>query len=415
MFKRLRLPLLLQMLQEFPAVAILGPRQVGKTTLALELMKSQAAATYLDLESPADAAKLTDPLAYFAANADRLVVIDEVQRSPELFPVLRAVIDQRRRLGQRHAQFLLLGSATGALLAQSAESLAGRIAYMELPPLITLEVPQELAQSVWTRGGFPESLQAQSDSASLRWRQQFITTYLERDIPQLGPRIPAQTLGRLWTMLAHEQGQLFNAAKLAGALAISGQTVARYLDLLCDLMLLRRLQPWAANEGKRLVRTPKVYVRDSGIAHALLGLGSFNDIVGHPVAGGSWEGFVIENLLAVTPLGTQASFYRSAAGAEIDLILQLPQQERWVVEIKRSSAPVLSRGFHSAAEDLQAHQRFVVHSGSDTYPLSNGVLACTLQELQTRLMNYSATSATALPAVRPNRAGPTPQTSKPAR
>jgi uncharacterized protein len=414
MYKRARTSHLLQTLQEFPAVAILGPRQVGKTTLALELMKSLPAATYLDLESPADAAKLTDPLSYFAANSNHLIVIDEVQRSPALFPVLRGVIDERRRQGHRQAQFLLLGSATGALLAQSAESLAGRIAYMELPPLTTQEVPSEMAQDLWTRGGFPDSLLARSDSASLRWRQQFIATYLERDIPQLGPRIPAQTLGRLWTMLAHEQGQLFNAAKLAGALAISGQTVARYLDLLCDLMLLRRLQPWAANEGKRLVRSPKVYVRDSGIAHALLGLATFNDIVGHPVAGGSWEAWVIENLLAVAPLGTQAYFYRSTAGAEIDLVLQLPQQQRWAIEIKRSSAPALSRGFHTAAEDIQAHERFVVHSGSDTYPLSNGVLACTLQDLQDKLTSESAKPSAAPSMTRPRRLAPKPQKPKPA-
>lgn len=385
MYPRRALSFLQLLLAEFPAVAILGPRQVGKTTLALELARESPAMLYLDLESPADAAKLADPVAYFEAYADRLLVIDEVQRAPALFANLRGVIDQRRRAGQRSGQFLLLGSATGALLAQSSESLAGRIAYLELPPLMSTEVPAEQALALWVRGGFPESFMAASDAASLRWRQQFISTYLERDIPQLGPRIPAETLRRLWTMLAHEQGQLVNAAKLAASLAVSGQTVARYIDLLCDLMLVRRLRPWGLNEGKRLVRTPKVYVRDSGIAHALLGLTDFNDVIGHPVVGGSWEGWVIEHLLAAAPPATQAFFYRSAAGAEIDLVLELPKGQRWAIEIKRSSAPTVSRGFHTAAADLAATARYVVHAGRDSFPLAHGVLAMTLADMQRAL------------------------------
>ncbi|MFO1219698.1 MAG: ATP-binding protein [Burkholderiaceae bacterium] len=382
MHKRHRLPFLRQLMAEFPAVAILGPRQVGKTTLALELVQRDPQALYLDLESPADAAKLTDPMVYFDTHADRLVVIDEVQRSPDLFAVLRGVIDRRRRAGRRAGQFLLLGSAAGALLAQSAESLAGRIAYLELQPLATVEVPARHAQRLWVRGGFPESFDAASDAASLRWRQQFIATYLERDIPQLGPRIPAETLRRLWTMLAHEQGQLVNAARLAASLAVSGQTAARYVDLLSDLMLVRRLRPWAANEGKRLVRSPKVYVRDSGIAHALLGLADFDDVVSHPVAGGSWEGWVIENLLAVAPATTQAFFYRSSGGAEVDLVLELPKRQRWAIEIKRSSAPAVSKGFHLAALDLKATARYVVHAGKESFALGGGVHASTLSDLQ---------------------------------
>ena len=237
------------------------------------------------------------------------------------------------------------------------------------------------------RGGFPDSFLAASDEASLRWRQQFIATYLERDIPQLGPRIPAETLRRLWTMLAHEQGQLVNAAKLAASLAVRGQTVARYLDLLCDLMLVRRLRPWAVNEGKRLVRTPKVYVRDSGLAHALLGLAGFDAVLGHPVVGGSWEGWVIENLLAVAPPATQAYFYRSSAGAEIDLVLELPKRQRWAIEVKRSSAPTTSRGFHVAAADLKASKRFVVHAGNESFALAHGVNASTLADLQQALVD----------------------------
>ena len=393
MFQRYCLPFLQQLLTEFPAVAILGPRQVGKTTLALDLLKDRPTAIYLDLESPADTAKLADPEAYFEAHADPLVVIDEVQRAPELFAVLRGVIDRRRRAGQRSGQFLLLGSATGALLAQSSESLAGRIAYLELPALIAVEVEAKQALDLWIRGGFPEAFTAASDAASLRWRQQFIATYLERDIPQLGPRIAAETLRRLWTMLAHEQGQLVNAAKLAASLAVSGQTVARYIDLLCDLMLVRRLRPWAANESKRLVRSPKLYVRDSGIAHALLGLRDYDDVISHPVAGGSWEGWVIENLLAVAPAATQAYFYRSSAGAEVDLVLDMPRQQRWVIEIKRSSAPSVSKGFHIAAADLAATTRLVVHSGAEAFPMPNGVQAVTLAQAQRALIELTAKPA----------------------
>jgi uncharacterized protein len=385
MFDRRTLAPLRQLLAEFPAVAILGPRQVGKTTLALALADGLPASTYLDLESPADTSKLSDPAAYFEAHRDGLVILDEVQRAPQLFPLLRGVIDKRRRKGQRSGQFLLLGSATGALLAQSAESLAGRIAYLELVPLCALEVPAGDAQRLWIRGGFPESFLAASDDASLRWRQQFVGTYLERDIPQLGPRIPAETLRRLWTMLAHEQSQLLNAAKLAASLAVSGQTVARYLDLLADLMLVRRLRPWAGNEGKRLVRSPKVYVRDSGLVHALLGLTTFDDVIGHPVAGGSWEGWVIENLLAVAPQATQAYFYRTSAGAELDLLLELPKRQRWAIEIKRSSAPAVSKGFHIAAADVKATRRFVLHSGSESYPIGANVSATTLRDLQQAL------------------------------
>jgi uncharacterized protein len=385
MLNRLALEPLRLLLAEFPAVAILGPRQVGKTTLAWALADQQGGAIYLDLETPADAVRLSDPAAYFDAHRDELIVLDEVQRAPALFAELRGVIDQRRRAGKRHGQFLLLGSATGALLQQSAESLAGRIAYLELSPLCALEAPPGDALRLWIRGGFPESFLAADDGASLRWRQQFIATYLERDIPQLGPRIAAETLRRLWTMLAHEQGQTLNAAKLAASLAVSGQTVARYLDLMADLMLVRRLRPWASNEGKRLVRAPKVYVRDSGLVHALLGLTQLDDVLAHPVAGGSWEGWVIDNLLATAPLGTQACFYRSSAGAEIDLVLELPKRQRWAIEIKRSSAPSVSKGFHIAADDLKATAKFVVHSGAESYPLGNQTQAVTLLELQRRL------------------------------
>jgi len=390
MIRRSAASALHELLAEFPAVAILGPRQVGKTTLALQWAESQPATVYLDLESATDRAKLADPAAYLDTHRDKVVILDEVQRVPGLFAELRGVIDRRRRAGRRHGQFLLLGSASGALLHQSAESLAGRIAYLELTPLHAQEVGPESARSLWIRGGFPESFLARDDGASLRWRQQFIATYLERDIPQLGPRIAAETLRRLWTMLAHEQGQLVNASKLASSLSVSGQTVARYIDLLADLMLVRRLHPWVSNEGKRLVRTPKVYVRDSGLVHALLGLPGFDDVIAHPVAGGSWEGWAIENLLAAAPAGTRPYFYRTSAGAELDLLLELPRRERWAIEIKRSTAPAVSKGFHIAAADVKATRRLVVHSGSESYPLANGVQAVAVADLRRALAGSAA-------------------------
>ncbi len=379
-------PFFLDLLQEFPAVAILGPRQVGKTTLAHQLCVQWPGETqYLDLELPSDQARLQDAEAYLGSLAGKLVVLDEVQRMPELFAMLRGLIDQRRRAGLRTGQFLLLGSASGTLLQQSSESLAGRIAYRELYPLQLHELESTdvaARDRLWLRGGFPESLLARSDAASQRWRSQFITTYLERDIPQLGPRIPATTLRRFWTMLAHEQGQLLNASRLATSLAVSGQTITRYLDLMSDLMLVRRLQPWAGNSAKRLVRSPKIYVRDTGVLHSLLGINSLDALLAHPVAGSSWEGMVIEHLIAALPEGAEASFYRTSAGAEIDLVLELPGQQRWAVEIKRSGAPAISKGFHLGAEDIGATHKWVVYGGSETYPLGEGVKAVPLEQLQ---------------------------------
>ncbi len=379
-------------LQEFPAVAILGPRQVGKTTLAQQLAQQQTLsppALYLDLESPNDLAQLSDPSAFFAAHADRLVILDEVQRMPGLFAVLRGVIDQRRRAGAVSGQFLLLGSASMELLAQSSESLAGRLAYVELLPLVLTELPDDQAQmpgALWLRGGFPDSYLSRSDAASLRWRQQFITTYLERDIPLLGPRIPAQTLRSLWTMLAYEQAQVLNAARLAASMGVSGQTIARYLDLLCDLLLVRRLQPWAKQSSKRLVKAPKVFVRDSGLVHALLGLGTQRELLSHPVVGGSWEAWIIENLLGCAPPNTQASYYRTAAGAEIDLLLELPGAALWAVEIKRSSAPTVSRGYHIACDDVAATRRLVVSSANRRFPMAGGIEHVPLLELMRELL-----------------------------
>lgn len=366
-----------QYLQQFPAVGLLGPRQVGKTTLAFAQKKLYPDALYLDLELPSAQRQLDDPEAFLMAHAQQLVILDEVQRMPELFGVLRGVIDQRRRMGQACGQFLLLGSATGVLMQQSSESLAGRVAHVALPPLQACEIFTGVhsvadLNALWLRGGFPLSWLAETDAASMTWREVFIATYLEKDIPALGPRIPATTLRRLWTMLAHHQGELLDQSKLAAALAISGQTVGRYIDLLCDLMLVRRLPAWHGKVGKRLIRSPKVYVRDSGLVHALLGLSNLDAVLGHPIAGSSWEGFVMEQLMNAAPQA-QASFYRTSNGAEVDLVLTFRNQQTWTIEIKRSSAPTVSKGFYQAATDLGAVRKLLVAPVEQPYPLKEGI------------------------------------------
>ncbi len=385
MIKRRHKALVRRDLATFPSVVLLGPRQVGKTTLAREIANDDPDSLYLDLEDPGDAARLLDARSYLDLQRHRLVILDEVQRMPDLFRVLRGQIDERRRDGRPSGHFLLLGSASGALLRQSAESLAGRVAYHELPGLDALETGPDLNRS-WLRGGFPDSVTAASDEISMRWRASFIRTYLERDLPQSGLRAPAETLRRFWTMLSHRQGAAFNAAELARSLGIAVPTVNRYADTLVDMMLLRRLPPYFANVGKRLIKAPRLFVRDSGVAHALLNLGSLHDLLGHPVAGASWEGFVVENLMGVAPRDTDVFFYRTRAGAEIDLLLLLPGQELWAVEVKRSATPRIPRGFRIAAGDVDASRRFIVHSGDDTYPLGDGVLAVTLPALMKRLI-----------------------------
>ena len=377
------------LLEQAPAVALLGPRQVGKTTLALTIAKSRPS-LYLDLESDADRLRLTEPEPYLAEHERELVILDEVHRLPNLFQPLRSLIDQARRAGRRAGQFLLLGSAGIDLLQQSGETLAGRIAYSELAPIDALEAGQKRLECLWLRGGFPDSLLAPDDASSLRWRRNFIRTYLERDIPQLGPRIPAETLRRFWTMLAHQQGGLLNAAQLARSLGVDGKTVAAYLDLLVDLLLVRRLSSWHRNVGKRLVKSPKVYVRDSGLVHALLNLGDREALLGHPIAGQSWEGLVIESLLAAAPEGTEASFYRTAAGAEIDLVLALPANRLWAIEIKRGLAPKVDRGFHHACADLEPERRFVVYAGVERFGLGDGIDVIGLIDLAQELAAQGA-------------------------
>lgn len=390
MIQRRRLQPLEQALTEAPAVALLGPRQVGKTTLALQVAASRPS-VYLDLEADADLAKLADPVLYLSQHRDKLVILDEVQRVPKLFQSLRGLIDQGRRDGAGRGRFLMLGSASIDLLKQSSESLAGRIRFLELAPIDAGELEATSQSTLHLRGGFPDSLLAPSDAASLRWRRDFIRTYLERDIPQLGPRIPAETLRRFWTMLAHQQGGLLNAADLARALAVDGKTVARYLDLLVDLLLVRRLPPWYSNTGKRLVKSPKVYVRDSGLVHALLGIGDQETLLGHPVVGASWEGLAIESLLAAAPEGSEAHFYRSAGGAEIDLLLSLPGRAGlWAIEIKRGLAVRVERGFHQACEDVRPARRWVVYSGTERYPLGDALEAIPLGMLCAELRGHEA-------------------------
>ena len=372
------------MLDRAPAVVLTGTRQVGKTTLALDIARERDAA-YLDLERPSDAAKLASIEDYCARHADRLVVFDEIHRMPGLFQPLRSIIDERRREGRPTGHFLFLGSASLDLLRQSGETLAGRVAHFELRPLNIREIPPDARDELWLRGGLPESFLAADDRTSFEWRFDFVATYLERDIPALGPRIPSETLRRFWTMLAHNQGRTFNAAQLARSLGVKGVTVGRYLDLMVDLLLMRRLPSWSSNVGKRLVKAPKTYLRDSGVCHALLGIESYDSLLGHPVVGGSWEGFVVESILGAAPAHAQWGHYRTRSGAEIDLALDLGASKLWAIEVKRSSAPSVSRGFHAACDDLRPTRKYVVHAGDESFPLRHGVEAITLPDIVQQL------------------------------
>ncbi len=386
MIERQALAALSDRLHESPAVVLLGPRQVGKTTLALRLAKDWAAgALYLDLERPADRLRLDDADAFLRAQGDKLIILDEIHRMPGLFEVLRGIIDERRRSGQRFGHFLLLGSASLDLMQQSSETLAGRVAYLEIGPIHALEWPADDLDTLWLRGGFPDSLLAPNDAASLRWREDFVRSYLQRDVPMFAPRLPAETVGRLWTMLAHQQGAMLQQSRLAASLGVSSPAVGRYIDLLVDLQLVRRLAPWSGNVGKRLVKAPKVYVRDSGLVHALLGLGTLHDLAGHPVCGPSFEGFCIDSLMAATSPRCIPYSYRTHAGAEIDLLIERAGQPWMAIEIKRSTAPTLSKGFDIACDDLGVSQRYVVYPGSERFPMRHGAQAIGLVELMGRL------------------------------
>ena len=376
-----------QTMRYTPAVALLGPRQVGKTTLAQTVAKSRSA-LYLDLENPEDLLKLSDPSAFLSLHGDKLIIVDEIQRFPDLFMVLRGLIDKNRRAGRKGEQYLLLGSASMDLLRQSSESLAGRISYIELSGLNVLEVPStkpEDIQKLWLRGGFPESYLAETDSISMDWLENLIRTYLERDVPQMGFRVSAARLRRLWTMLAHLQGEGVNFSKLGSNLEVDGKTIAGYIDILVDLLLVRRLEPWHANVKKRLVKSPHFYVRDSGILHRLLGIGDYDSLLSNPILGKSWEGFVIENIISVLPSQVEVYFYRTAVGAEIDLLLKLSSKELWAIEIKNSVAPKIKKGFHLACEDVRATRKYVVYGGVDEFPIGNGTVVISLKSLLRKL------------------------------
>ena len=365
-------------LDSFPAVAVLGPRRCGKSTLAKAVIGGLQHSLYLDLEKPSDRAKLAEPELFLDLHKDRLVCLDEIQRAPELFPVLRAMIDQHPRPGR----FLILGSASRELIRQSSETLAGRIAFLELSPFLfaELQASRHELRAYQLRGGFPESLLAVSEAQSLRWRHNFVRTFLERDLPQLGVRIPAGTLERLWTMCAHSHGQLLNQSQLGAALGTSHTTIGKYLDILSRTFMLRLLPPCLPNLRKRLTKAPRIFLRDSGLLHVLLGIESYDELLSHPVCGASWEGLVIENLLAELPpwRGWRGSYYRTAAGAELDLVLEKGNR-RVAVECKASAAPQVTKGFWNALEDLRIREAWVVAPVQDSYPLAKGVTVAPLE------------------------------------
>ena len=376
-------------IQLFPAVALLGPRQVGKTTLALAISRV-CNSIYLDLESPEDLAKLHEPLSFLPGHSDKLIIIDEIQRAPDLFMTLRGLIDKNRQAGRQGEQFLLLGSASMDLLRQSSESLAGRISYMTLGGFNILEVPHASPHDLyklWLRGGFPNSYLASSDAESMEWLEMLIRPYLERDVPQMGFRVPSGRLRRLWTMLAHLQGETLNYLKLGGNLEVDGKTVSHYLDILVDLLLVRRLHPWYENVKKRLVKSPRFYIRDSGMLHRLLGIADYDALLSNPVLGKSWEGFVIDNILSILPSYIESYYYRTSSGAEIDLVLKLSSRELWAIEIKHGLVPQIKSGFHQAAEDINATRKFVVYGGDDEFPMKKDTTVTSLAKLMTRMKN----------------------------
>ena len=373
-------------LNHFSSVAILGPRQSGKTTLAQGIASQMSDnVIYLDLEKAKDIAQLSDPELYFHAHKEKLIILDEVQRIPNLFMTLRGTIDTRRMAGNKTGQFLFLGSASGELLKQSSESLAGRVIYTELSGFTPLEVNDIPEHTLWLRGGFPDSFLATAEGFSLIWRNSFIQSYLEREIPQLSYYIPAEILRRLWTMLAHTQGGILNLNTLSLSMGISVPTVNKYLSILSDLFLIRFLRPYYVNIGKRLIKSPKTYIRDSGIAHALLNITSISDLLSHPISGASFEGFVIENILSVIAIkhsGTVTSwYYRTVAGAEIDLLLVYPDGKKIGIEIKLSMSPKPSKGFYTAYQDLDLSEAYVVYPGNDCYPLSENINVMSLKAI----------------------------------
>lgn len=387
MLDRLIRQQLSETLGHVPAVVLLGPRQVGKTTVAKTIGRD-VPSVYLDLEAPADLLKLRDPTTFLQAHRDELVILDEIQRAPELFPVLRGLIDQNRERGRRAGHYLLLGSASMDLMRQSSESLAGRISYLDMTGLSVIEVgaTRDAQQTLWVRGGFPDSYLARTDALAMRWLEDLIRTYLERDVPQMGFRVPAARLRRLWTMLAHLQGETVNLSKLGANLELDGKAINYYIEILVDLLLVRRLEPWHANVKKRLVKSPRYYIRDSGILHRLLSINDHDALLSNPVLGKSWEGFVLENIHAVLPHGAHTYFYRTAAGAEIDLVVQMPNADVWAIEVKHGVAPKLGKHFNETCRDIGATHKFVVYGGDEEFGVGNDVTVISLTRLLERLL-----------------------------
>lgn len=385
--------IVLKHMAQMPAVALLGARQVGKTTLAKTIGKEREA-LYLDLESPEDVLKLSDPLSFLRAHSDKLIILDEIQRMPDIFNILRGVIDQNKQQGHKTGQFLLLGSASMDLLRQTSESLAGRIRYLEMSGLNALEAGETVQslQNLWLRGGFPDSCLASEDEIAMDWLEDLIRTYLERDVPQMGFSVPAGRLRRLWTMLAHLQGEPVNISKLASNLEVQRASINQYIDILTDLLLVRRLEPWHENVKKRLVKSPRYYIRDSGINHRLLGIGNYDALLSNPVLGKSWEGFVMENIHSVLPRRAETYFYRTAAGAEIDLVIRMPSSEIWAVEIKHGVSPKLSKHYNETCADIGATRKYVIYGGDDTFPLGNDITMISLRKFMQELRSESSDS-----------------------
>lgn len=379
MIKREKYRQIVDALQSMPVVALIGARQVGKTTLSIEISKQiNKQVTYIDLESDADFNKLTDAENYLKRFSDQLLIIDEVQRKPDLFRLLRGIVDERKRNGETSGHFLLLGSSSADLLQKSSESLAGRIRYLELTPFTINELYENeraafSLEKLWLRGGFPGSYLAATEQESWEWRRDFFVTYVERDIPNLGVGVPPAQLKRFWKMLAHYHGNQINFSELGRSLETSHTTIRNYLDLLVDFYMVRQLLPWSGNIKKRLVKSPKIYLRDSGILHSLLQLSDIEALLSHPSLGASWEGFVIENIINLLNDRWEYYYYRTATQAEIDLVLHSPANQTWAIEIKRSSAPKLTRGFYEGCKDIGATSKWVITANNDRYPLPGEV------------------------------------------
>ena len=381
---------LCQRLAGTSAVALLGSRQVGKTTLAKGIQLDKPS-HYLDLERPSDVAKLADPELYLSQFAGHLIILDEIQRVPDLFPVLRSLIDERRQAGERSAQFLLLGSASPELLQQSAETLAGRISYLELTPLNLTELDQTSAsrERHWFRGGYPDAYLADSDADAQQWCDDFITSYVERTLPQLGVAASPLMLHRLCSMLAHQQGSTLNISRLSGSLGIDGKTIRHYINLLEGLYLLRSIPAYSANAGKRLIKSPKTYWRDSGLLHALAGLEHTGQLLGHPLCGHSWEGYCIEQIINQLPKGTSYSHYRTRSGSELDLVLQSPSGEITAIEIKRTLSPKITRGYTESFNTLKADRGYFVIPKGEHFPLTGKTMAISLPDFLKQLNQRS--------------------------